>query len=254
MHRVASAFSPIDTDWHPRDFDEAMLLFDRFRRAGCDLKLWAFARYMIWLGGPVAEAMFLKRDVWHVVEEQLESGDDVPGLRRDMCLLKRRYISATMMKLSAWHLKWVFSQADAWKTIVAIAKCLRRGEVTPGAEIVRIINENLRELRLFDFSTMPQVRIRRDPVSNSVATCLLNDLDDWRFSSVSGGRQVRTNKEFLYAKIWCSELIDGSIGHSCIHGDGPHEILVCVLPEDNKEGWNEITREAAWGLHHAAGN
>jgi hypothetical protein len=46
-------------------------------------------------------------------------------------------------------------------------------------------------------------------------------------------------------------VIDGSIGHSCEHGDGPHEIWVCVLPEDNRENWDEIGKEAAWALHHA---
>ena len=106
--------------------------------------------------------------------------------------------------------------------------------------------------QLFDFNDLPQARIRRDPTSSSVATVFLMDLDDWRFSSVSGGRPVRTEKAFLYAKIWCSELIDGNIGHSCAHGEGPHSIWVAVLPQDNRENWDEITTEAAWGLHHAA--
>jgi hypothetical protein len=46
--------------------------------------------------------------------------------------------------------------------------------------------------------------------------------------------------------------IDGNVGHSSSHGSGPHDIWVCVLPEDNRENWNEITKEAAWALHHAA--
>jgi hypothetical protein len=88
-------------------------------------------------------------------------------------------------------------------------------------------------------------------MSNSVATYFLMDLDDWRYSNVSGGRQVRTDREFLYAKTWCNDLIDGSIGHSCSHGDGPHEIWVAVLREDNEERWNAIGKEVAWALHHA---
>jgi hypothetical protein len=239
MQRFVSA----GREWHWRSHAEGVAMFDRFRRAGCDLKSWAFARYLIALGGAVAEAKFLRQDVRSVIERQFDAGDDMSVLMRDLNLLRRRYLSETMLKLSTQYLRWVFSQPDVWKTILAIARMLKRGEMTPGADIMAVVDQNLKEIKLFDFNDMPQARIRRDPTSTSVATCFLIDLDDWRYSNISGGRQVITDKEFLYARLWCSELIDGAVGHSCKHGDGPHEIRVCVLPQDNRENWNDIGKE-----------
>ena len=37
---------------------------------------------------------------------------------------------------------------------------------------------------------------------------------------------------FLCAHIWCDKMPAGSLGHIC-KNDGPHELLVYILPTDN---------------------
>jgi hypothetical protein len=40
----------------------------------------------------------------------------------------------------------------------------------------------------------------------------------------------------------CGAMIDGELAHSCLHGEGPHHIKVCVTKKMNKAIWNEIEK------------
>jgi hypothetical protein len=49
----------------------------------------------------------------------------------------------------------------------------------------------------------------------------------WR--SVSGGVSVPSPRPFVYGYIFCDQLVDGTVNHSCQHGAPPHKILLCVV-------------------------
>jgi hypothetical protein len=40
-------------------------------------------------------------------------------------------------------------------------------------------------------------------------------------------------RAFLYAHVWCDKLPSGALGHFCREGPPPHDMLVCILPNDN---------------------
>ena len=50
---------------------------------------------------------------------------------------------------------------------------------------------------------------------------------------MSGGVKARARREFIHGYVWCNAALDGSVAHSCRHGEGPHRIKVCVVKKDN---------------------
>jgi hypothetical protein len=50
-----------------------------------------------------------------------------------------------------------------------------------------------------------------------------------------GGVGTASPRPFLHTRLWCDHLPAGSdFPHSCRHGEGPHEILVCLTKKDNE--------------------
>jgi hypothetical protein len=64
---------------------------------------------------------------------------------------------------------------------------------------------------------------------------LLTSMRHFHFREISGGVRARSPRSMLYARIWCDRLVEGEIAHSCGHGPGPHEVLVCIVQRDNSK-------------------
>lgn len=48
----------------------------------------------------------------------------------------------------------------------------------------------------------------------------------------SGGVNPR---QFLHGFVWCDEMIEGELAHSCNHYPEPHQIRVCIVKVDNQK-------------------
>ena len=42
------------------------------------------------------------------------------------------------------------------------------------------------------------------------------------------------------AYMLCTDVEDGELAHSCVHGPPPHEVKVCVFAKHNREHWPAI--------------
>lgn len=65
------------------------------------------------------------------------------------------------------------------------------------------------------------------------ATYRIEDIDGLHMSDVGGGIRKTANRAYLHGYVVCDGMLDGELAHSCRHGPGPHNILVCVLKIDN---------------------
>lgn len=90
----------------------------------------------------------------------------------------------------------------------------------------------------------PVVWVRRQFSSRKHAAYRLADVEEWHWSSISGGVRRRANGFYLHGYVWCDALIAGKLGHSCIHGPPPHRIKVCVTKKGNEAGWTAIEAAA----------
>lgn len=54
-------------------------------------------------------------------------------------------------------------------------------------------------------------------------------------------------RALLFAHVWCDKLASGSLGHRCREESSPHELLVCILPNDNPVALYERLRTKAGG-------
>jgi hypothetical protein len=63
---------------------------------------------------------------------------------------------------------------------------------------------------------------------------LLEKLDKLHWDRVSGGHHAPAPQPFIYGYTLCTD-IEGEIGHSCLHGEGPHRIKVCIVKKDNNK-------------------
>ena len=79
----------------------------------------------------------------------------------------------------------------------------------------------------------PTVTVRRQWNDYRTATVKLSALYDFSWREFSGGVHARSPRPFLHARMSCDAIIDGELPHSCRHGQGPHEILVCIVKKDN---------------------
>ncbi|TAM44317.1 MAG: hypothetical protein EPN53_16705 [Acidobacteria bacterium] len=71
-------------------------------------------------------------------------------------------------------------------------------------------------------------------------------LRDFHLRDESGGVHARSPQPFLHARLWCTAIPDGSdFPHSCQHGEGPHEIVVCIVQKDNSKALYRRLREQA---------
>ena len=65
------------------------------------------------------------------------------------------------------------------------------------------------------------------------ANVMLTNLEALHWSSISGGVQALTPRPFLHGYIWCNQILEGELPHTCMHGTAPHRIKVCVVKKDN---------------------
>lgn len=79
----------------------------------------------------------------------------------------------------------------------------------------------------------PWVYIRRQWNDWRKARVRLKDLHNLRWDDVSGGVYARAPQPFIHGYVWC-DRVHGELAHSCLHGEGPHWIKVCVVKRDNE--------------------
>jgi hypothetical protein len=75
--------------------------------------------------------------------------------------------------------------------------------------------------------------VRRQWNDGRVGKVKLSVFRSPHWSDISGGVQAGAIRPFVHGYIWCTEIVEGEIAHSCSHGPPPHDIKVCVIKMDN---------------------
>ena len=89
------------------------------------------------------------------------------------------------------------------------------------------------------------VKVRRQPNdSQKIATYAFDDVKDYRWDIISGGSRHYTPYSTLFAYVICTQMIDGEIGHSGIHGPCPHVIKVAITRKDNLDSYDFLANLA----------
>jgi hypothetical protein len=92
------------------------------------------------------------------------------------------------------------------------------------------------------------VTIRRQWNSYDRGTVRLADLTGLHWSDVAGSRtnlRGRSPRPMVQGYVWCDAVAGLDYSHSCLHGEGPHRIKVCVVAKDNSREVMEHLRAAA---------
>lgn len=88
-----------------------------------------------------------------------------------------------------------------------------------------------------------KIFIRRQWSDWRVAEVELDKLQNLHWDTVSGGVYASIPQPFVHGYIWCDEIKDEDFPHSCVHGQGPHQIKVCIIKKDNSSDvFNEILK------------
>jgi hypothetical protein len=61
----------------------------------------------------------------------------------------------------------------------------------------------------------------------------LSALWDFHYRNEAGGVCRAMPRAFLYAHVWCDHVSAGAFGHVCGAEPPPHDVLVCILRNDN---------------------
>lgn len=77
------------------------------------------------------------------------------------------------------------------------------------------------------------VNVVRQPGDYKGGTVKLSSILDLRWDNISGGVKKKTGHYYLYGYIYCDEIIEGEVSHSCSHGECPHYIKVCIQKNSN---------------------
>jgi len=88
---------------------------------------------------------------------------------------------------------------------------------------------------------LDQINVCRHPGDGCYISVPFSSL--WHIHSryVSGGVGRRTHYPALYARMSCGSIPPGAyFGHSCAHGPGPHEILVCITKIANPTTYRRL--------------
>jgi hypothetical protein len=86
------------------------------------------------------------------------------------------------------------------------------------------------------------VTVRRQWNDWKTGTVAADKLRDFHWRSSSGGVGAASPRPMLYARMFCDSLLSGEIGHSCAHGPGPHDILVCIVKKDNPKIFDDLAK------------
>lgn len=77
-----------------------------------------------------------------------------------------------------------------------------------------------------------EVFIKRQWGDHRIAIVDFDDLEGLQWGRIAGGTNRMMPKPLIQAYVRC-DLIKGEIAHSCLHGEGPHTIKVCIVKGDN---------------------
>ncbi len=90
------------------------------------------------------------------------------------------------------------------------------------------------------------VRVRRQwNDSGRIATYRLESLSGVHWDDESGGVHAPAPQPFLHGYVWCDAMLEGELGHSCVHGTPPHQIKVCITQKDNTRKVFEYLKQQA---------
>ncbi len=78
-----------------------------------------------------------------------------------------------------------------------------------------------------------EVVVRRHWNDWQTAVYPLAATSGWHWSDISGGVHVPSPRPFVHAYVSCDAALRGEVAHSCLHGEGPHRIKVCLVKKDN---------------------
>jgi len=90
------------------------------------------------------------------------------------------------------------------------------------------------EQKLPDLAESERVYIRRQHKDWRIGCVSQNEINGLHWDRVSGGVGVVSPWPFIHGYVYC-DRVRGEIGHSCIHGDGPHRIKVMLTKKDNSK-------------------
>ena len=82
-------------------------------------------------------------------------------------------------------------------------------------------------------SSEETIAVRQRWNGSDVAQVSAQALWDFHFRNDAGGVCRALPRAFLCAHVWCDKLASGALGHLCRQGPPPHDLLVCILPNDN---------------------
>ena len=56
---------------------------------------------------------------------------------------------------------------------------------------------------------------------------------DLHYRDEAGGVCRALPRAFLWAHVWCDQIVQGAFGHVCRDDPAPHDLVVCILRHDN---------------------
>jgi hypothetical protein len=62
----------------------------------------------------------------------------------------------------------------------------------------------------------------------------LKHLWEFHYRDEAGGVCRALPRAFLYAHVWCDHIEADALGHHCRADPPPHDLLVCILGNDNR--------------------
>lgn len=89
------------------------------------------------------------------------------------------------------------------------------------------------------------VFIKRQPNDMGIAKVLFENLQEVHWDNISGGIHAKSGQDILYGYIYCDQIIEGEIGHSCAHGNFPHYIKVFIPMKYNDKDIIKELKEIA---------
>jgi hypothetical protein len=94
-------------------------------------------------------------------------------------------------------------------------------------------------------SNAERVLVRQRWDAAEAAAVVPEALWDLHVRSLPGGVCGALPRGFLHGRIWCDQLPAGLLGHVCRPESRPHELLVCILGQDNPGALLERLRARA---------
>jgi hypothetical protein len=86
------------------------------------------------------------------------------------------------------------------------------------------------------------VWVRRQWHDSRKARYRFRDIEWPHWDTVSGGIEATTPQPFIHGYVWCDQLLEGELAHSC--GHGPHRIKICIVKKDNPTTFALVLEQA----------